>query len=357
MFNFLQKSMKKIICLGSATRDLTFGAEIDDQMPGKICLPAGEKLYADDFQETVGGGAVNVGAGLTKLGYRCFVFARTDRSWTGKWIQKQIGKLKLKKNYLQQNGREPSETCAILADYQEQDRVILRAGDSVDNFDVAKACRRFKERVDWIYISSQKKNHLRNLEVIIEFARNKKAKIALNPSGYQIKHDADQLLSMLSEIDVLFLNLEEAVFLLQEEINTYWQDNKPVEEKVPVLLDRFLETGVKIIALTAGAYGAWVAAKIKGETVVYFLRGEKVENVVDTTGAGDAFTAGFLGMFIKLEDDLEMRFAEKIQEALAAGIANSSNVIQAVGAVNGLLKPSRLHRKSRELSKEIQEII
>jgi sugar phosphate isomerase/epimerase len=51
---------------------------------------------------------------------------------------------------------------------------------------------KFKEKADWIFVASQKKNWQENMKRIIEFAGNKKAKIAFNPSGFQIENDAKE---------------------------------------------------------------------------------------------------------------------------------------------------------------------
>lgn len=342
--------MKKIICVGSSTRDIFLGVNIDDKEPQKICLEAGQKIYTDSFRETVGGGAVNVGAGLRKLGFRAFVFARTDKSFTGKWIQKQIGKLKLKKNYLQQTGKVPSETSVIIADKQEGDRVILRSGDSVENFNLVKACQRFREKVDWIYLSSQKKNHLENMDVLFEFVREKKAKLAFNPSSYQIANNADEVLLKLSSVDILFVNLEEAVGLLKENIKDYRSEEGDVQkEKMTELFDKLLNFKVTTVVITDGANGAWLGELVSNEMFVYHLPAEKVEKIVDTTGAGNAFVAGFLAVYVNDENELETSREEKLQRALAGGLANSSGVISEVGATNGLLKFSTLKRKIKKM--------
>jgi sugar/nucleoside kinase (ribokinase family) len=343
--------MKKIICVGSATRDIFLGITIDDKSSEKICLKAGSKVYTDSYRETVGGGAVNVGTGLKKLGYRSFIFARTDKTVTGKWIQKQIGKLKLKKNYLQQNGKIPSETSIIIADSIEQDRTILRSGDSVENFNLSKACEKFREHVEWIYLSSQKKNHLENMDILVNFANEKRAKIAFNPSSYQIKKNADEVLVRLESIHILFVNLDEAVALLKEKIKTYRQEGKVSEGRINDLMKNLLNFGVKIIALTDGANGAWVASNIKGELAIFYSPAESIKNITDTTGAGDAFASGFLGLFVANESELKMEFSEKLQRALAGGLANSASVISEIGAVNGLLKPGKLKKRVKKIIK------
>jgi sugar/nucleoside kinase (ribokinase family) len=47
----------------------------------------------------------------------------------------------------------------------------------------------------------------------------------------------------------------------------------------------------------------------------------------ETTGAGDAFAAGFLASFIQYND---------ISQALKWGVVQSSSVLREIGSVNGL---------------------
>ena len=346
--------MKKVICVGSATKDTFLGVAIDDKVKGKICLEAGAKIYTKSFREEVGGGAVNVGTGLTKLGYRTFIFARTDKGISGKWIIKQIGKVKLKKNYMQQNGGMPSQTSVIISDCIENDHTILRSGDAVEKFNLLKACKKFKEGADWIYISSQKKNNLENLDILINFANEKKAKLTFNPSSYQINNNPEKLLAKLNTIEVLFLNLNEATKLLGRNITEYKNNEtgEVADDKVNSLLKKLLEFQAKVVVITDGANGAWVGSLVNSEIMIYYLPAILKKGVADTTGAGDAFASGFLATYIKDESELKMIYTTKLQRALAGGLVNSAGVISEIGATNGLSKPSALKRGIEKLLRD-----
>jgi len=56
----------------------------------------------------------------------------------------------------------------------------------------------------------------------------------------------------------------------------------------------FLSKGVKIVVITLGQNGSLAAVKYSGKDIVYRQPCKKIKEVVDTTGAGDAFSAGFL---------------------------------------------------------------
>ncbi len=324
--------MKKVICIGSATKDIFLALNdariIDNQQDETakklLALEFGAKVYANNFHEEVGGGAVNVAAGLANCEIRPFIFARTSKSQTGKWILKQISKKGIKKNYMQQSGGGESEISVIISDKKHFDHVILRTGDSVDNFNLQKALEKFREKVDWIYISSQKENWLENINQVVEFAKEKKAKIALNPSSFQISKDAQVLKNFLDKIEILFINRDEAIKLIKN-------IESSVEDKPEKLMKKLIEYGMKVVVLTDGENGAYVT---DGDNQLYtpIVKSE----IIDTTGAGDAFASGFLASFIEEND---------IQKGLKWGINNSAGVLTGWGATEGLLSKKELSKK------------
>ncbi len=335
--------MKKIICIGSSTRDIfvtlleTKIVDNANDITAKklMAFEFGAKEYADSFREEVGGSAVNVAAGLISGGSRAFVFSRTSRGEIGKWILKRVSRLKIKKNYMQQRSKEESETSVIVSDKKNMDHVILRTGDSIEQFDLEKAIGKFREKVHWIFVASQKSNWQENWSKIKDFAQEKKAKIAINPSGYQISNNPQELLQAISEADIVFLNRDEALELIQK-------SKGEVEDEISNLMKELILGDEQAVVITDGENGAYVGNK-KG---VYFLK-TSVEKKSDTVGAGDAFASGFLSSFI--EDS-------EIKKALSWGMANSSSVISKVGATNGLLSGKELKYAGNELIEKIEEV-
>ena len=80
----------------------------------------------------------------------------------------------------------------------------------------------------------------------------------------------------------------------------------------------YLKNFSKKIVMTAGPEGAYY---FEGDNTVY-QSAIKVDNVIDTTGAGDNFAAGFLDFYLS---------DKSIQEALSQGNNKASEVIQQLG--------------------------
>jgi sugar/nucleoside kinase (ribokinase family) len=111
------------------------------------------------------------------------------------------------------------------------------------------------------------------------------------------------LLRACAGVDVFLPNLEEA-----EAITGHSEPETAI---------RRLAEAFPMVALKGGAEGAWVssAAGIQRKAA------QKVP-VVDTTGAGDAFNAGFLDTWLQGQNE---------QQCLEAGIAAGSLAVQAAG--------------------------
>jgi sugar/nucleoside kinase (ribokinase family) len=80
----------------------------------------------------------------------------------------------------------------------------------------------------------------------------------------------------------------------------------------------FFQSFEKKIAMTTGAEGAYY---FHGKSVAH-QPAQKITHVIDTTGAGDNFAAGFLDQYL---------LNKTIEEALAQGNARAAEVIQQLG--------------------------
>lgn len=335
--------MKKVICIGSITKDVflsTSEARIienkEDPTAQKLLgVEFGAKLYADSYREALGGSAVNVGAGLLRAGLTPLVFSRVSNSDTGAWLLKQVGKEKLRKRFIQRNGKVESEISIIISDSVHNDHVIFRTGDSVERFDLQKALQKFRWKTDWAYIGSQKDGWQDNLENLIAFAKRKQVRVACNPSGYQISKFPKQILEFFKELEIVFLNRDEAIELLHN-------SEGGAEEEIGPLFERLAKYGAKILVITDGDNGAYVAKE--GE--IFYIQTQSVE-IVDTVGAGDAFASGFMAGYIKYED---------VQKAISWGVMNSASVISIMGGTNGLLKEKELIRAEEDILSKIKKI-
>ncbi|MDP2874481.1 MAG: carbohydrate kinase family protein, partial [bacterium] len=148
---------------------------------------------------------------------------------------------------------------------------------------------------------------------IAELAEDKEIKLCFVPGQHQLKLGVQGLERVLKTTEIFILNAFEAQTLLKE--------SKP---EIPKMLKSFAQFGPKIIVITQDVNGAW---GYDGKEV-YFEEAPATK-VVDTTGAGDAFSSAFLAAIVK---------NKSVVQALNLGSANAGSVISQFGAQTGLLK-------------------
>ena len=134
-------------------------------------------------------------------------------------------------------------------------------------------------------------------------------KVAFNPATFELK-DPHTCALVFEHVDLLALNAEEAALFV---------DGNSIEEKARALSD-----SVDIVLVSDGPRGA-VATDGK---LMYRAGMYEDVPVIDRTGAGDAFTSGFVAY---------TALGKPIDQALLFASANSTSVVGQIGAKAGIL--------------------
>jgi sugar/nucleoside kinase (ribokinase family) len=148
---------------------------------------------------------------------------------------------------------------------------------------------------------------------------NRHIKLVFQPGTYQIKlgYDAQKFLFQRSYVFVV--NKEEAQAIL----NT--TENSP-----QILLEKMQKLGPEIVCITDGPAGAYMRA---GGKNYYMPIYPDPKPAFERTGCGDAFASTFTAM---------LSLGKTALEALRYAPINSMNVVQHVGAQEGLLTMSEM---------------
>jgi sugar/nucleoside kinase (ribokinase family) len=97
------------------------------------------------------------------------------------------------------------------------------------------------------------------------------------------------------------------------------------ETNVDKIADLFFELGARHLAIKLGSDGCYVRNSVADKGII--LPSYKVENPVDTTGAGDSFCSGLL---YGLSHDMPLT------ECVRIGNAVGAHCVMAVGASTGI---------------------
>ena len=183
------------------------------------------------------------------------------------------------------------------------------------------------EPTKWVYLTSSSGDGVAKLhqQVATYLAATPGVKLAFNPGTYQLRLGKEGLKIFFKLSDILFLNREESLRILESATND-----------IATLMKAFHALGVKIMVITDGPKGSYVS---DGKTIWY--AGIFEGPVIERTGAGDSYGSAFLAAIIKGHD---------IPAAMAWGNANSTSVVQYIGAREGLLNEAALRKMIEENS-------
>ncbi|MCZ7887254.1 MULTISPECIES: carbohydrate kinase family protein [Agrobacterium] len=280
-----------VISVGRIYCDLIFTGL--DELP-----VLGRELFARDMEIAAGGGAFIAAAHFAHIGRPVALLARLGTDTFSRDIGEKMARSGVDLQFLEHSADAgPQVTVATVVG---QDRAFLtrRAGAAQPStLDAAFAW----ENARHLHIAEFATLH--EMPDLVSRAKASGLSVSLDPSWDASLIYDKGLLQACAGVDVFLPNLEEA------EAITGHSD--------PEIAIRALSEAFPVVALKGGAQGAWVSSQ-RG---LRHVAAQKVP-VIDTTGAGDAFNAGFLDAWLEGQDE---------QRCLKAGVAAGSLAVQAAG--------------------------
>lgn len=302
--------MYDIITIGSATVDafVNTGSRLFKRAKqGYVKVPFGSKILVKELRFDVGGGGTNTAVALARLGLRVAFLGKVGVGNNSERVLKLLKKEKVDTSLVQ---RESGRTgFSIILDAYGHDRTILAFKGSNNDLRLSEIPKK-KLNTRWFYFCSMMGDSFKTLKGLAVFAKKRNIKIMFNPSSYMTKEGLGYIKRILSKSSILVLNKEEAGML--------------TKGNVKKMLKRLYKEGPGIVVITEGNKGA---SAYDGERF-YSVEAHNIK-VLETTGAGDAFGAGFLAGIIRKND---------VDFALRLGQREAEGVIRHYGAKNNLLK-------------------
>lgn len=311
-------ALPTIVTIGKATQDVFLkSASAFTQLEHKGVkyeqLPVGQKLDLDEVIFSTGGNVTNAAVTFARQGLHSKYSWCLGNDTSSETILQSLDREGVDTGHVVQSDRFNASYSVILM-LVGGERTILNYKGHMPTSHDSELDLSVIEEGDWIYISSLGDMDL--LERIITRAAEHNVKVMLNPAGVELQH-ADKLKGLLEDVEVLAVNKEEAQMIVHGEES---------EELV-----RHLHHYCKTVVVSDGPNGV---VATDGETIISAGMYEDVP-VIDRTGAGDAFGSGFLSQYAQ---------GKSIKEAIIFASANSTSVVQSIGAKEGILhKGTVLH--------------
>ena len=324
MFN----KMYDIITFGSAAQDIHLKSKAfkilndnKDFATGQgICLPFGSKIDIEDIVFSSGGGGTNTAATFSKQGFKTAFCGAVGDDIMGRDFLRELKEMKIDTRFVSVKKEKHTNQSIIVSTTGDERTILVYRGASEllskNDFQLNKL------EAKWFYLAPITGLLCDNVLEIVSFAKENKIKVAMNPSKQQLFLPERELKNIFKNIDILFLNQEEASFLTKIDFENENEIFKKIDELCP-----------GIAVMTKGGEGVTVS----DGKYLYSARPDPNRKVVDTTGAGDSFAAGFLSDYIKYNSNIE--------KAIHFGLANSAGNLSEIGAKTGLLdKNSKFER-------------
>jgi len=312
----IKKNWKKqqILTVGSATLDLFFQSndfpEIEKGM--RLSLAYGGKYIADEFAICPGGGATNTAVSLARQGFKVFCWSKIANDCVGKQLIDNLKKEKVSIDLLENHSKQTTISIILLGKGRERTIVTFRAAN--DKLDLNNRVKKRFKKASWVFFSGLARTTKELKLSLIKYAKQTNTKVVLALSGNEYKKGFNYLDEYFQLSDIFMVNAHELADI--------WGGNAPDLDLNKTNYAKKLK--VPLLVVTYDVHGSWAYTEAK----IYHQPIVKPTRIIDTTGAGDAFGAGFLGKYIKTNN---------IQESLGFAAENSASVISHISTQKGLL--------------------
>lgn len=321
-----------IITIGSATVD--HFADTDSELiridtrshhEELIAFPLGSKLLINELKTTVGGGGTNTAVAFSHLGLKTGFLGKIGSDAAGDFVLDL-----LKQEDVAFIGARNGQTgFSVILNSIKDDRSIL-AYKGANNHLLSQDIPAFE--APWIYLSSMMGE---SWDTVVELISKGDFKVAFNPSNYQAQLGYQALSKLVDNVTILIMNREEACKFLARD----YHENVDMKD----LLKALYELPPEIVVITDGSLGAFV---YDGKTFYHGKPNTDI-NILETTGAGDAFAATFTASIIK---------EKNTKTALHYAMTNAESVLQHKGAKEKLLHWDELVSQADNQQRQIEQL-
>lgn len=324
-----------VLCIGKTTldeflviNDNTKHFRLDPDT-GYLSFKHGEKIGVEQVDFCLGGNATNVGVGLSRLGHATAICTEIGDDEFSLKIRKKLSREKIDLTHLvvAKNSRSP---FSVILNYRGERSIFMQRMQREHNFNFESVKARY------VYLTSLEAEWQSTYKQALAYIKNTGSKLAFNPGTIQLHDGRSLILQIIEHTDMLFVNKEEAEELVWgHEKRKRINDTKYIRE----LLSRLQKMGAKNVVITNGRYGSHAV----DEQGNFFHEGLYPAVTLERTGAGDSYSAGFLGAIL---------YGKSVKEAMKWGAINSASVVESIGAQAGLL--SREEMEKRETGKQTE---
>jgi sugar/nucleoside kinase (ribokinase family) len=327
----VNSNQSDVVCIGNAIVDVL--TQVDESEFSKSGMTKGsmtlidseraDELYAamHDGLEACGGSAANTAVGIASLGGQAHYIGKVSEDGLGDVFAKDIRDQKVAFRTERSKGELSTARCLIYVTPDSQRTMNTYLGacttlspDDVTSGDISAAKVTYMEGYLWD-APAAKEAFIKAIDIC--HAAGRKASLTLSDSFCVERFRSEFNELVTNQIDILFAN--------EAEICSLYQTNS-LEDAIACVREN-----CELTAITCSEKGSII---ISGDETIK-IKAAPVEKVVDTTGAGDLYAAGFLYGYTQGYD---LELCGKIASLAAAEIISHFGARPAVSLAE-LAKP------------------
>lgn len=281
-----------------------------------ISADYGDNFECGTYNRFFGGSPANIAMNVKKLGIKSIIASSVGKDGLGKFLLNHLGKYEMDTSYIQEVNYS---TSMVMVNKSKSSPIPIFYRDADYHLAYDLKLKEALKKSKIIHFSCWPISRLpvrETIEQAIEEALKNEMLICFDPNYHPMIWEKGEdgtayVKQIISKVDIVKPSEDDAERLFGKD--TY-------ENQV----QKFLKLGAKLVIMTLGKDGAIASNGV--ETIRFKTMASEV---VDTTGAGDAFWSGFYSAIIK---------GYTIREALNLGFAVSAYKLKYTGAVVDLPK-------------------
>ncbi len=325
--------MKKILGIGSTLVDILSQVP-NEEVLNELNLPKGSMTYVNindavsigerlaqqyGSQRAAGDSAANTMSGLARLGAKSGFLTMMGNDEMGQFFTDEMTRTGVEMLALKSDTPTGRVIAMVTPDGERTFATCLGASIELSPDDIKPE---LFDNWDIFYIEGYLVANPDMLRKAISTAKDKGLKIAIDLASYNVVEESrDFLLELVNNyVDIVFANEQEALALTGVE---------------PENALHYIAERCEIAVVKIGAKGAYIQ---RGNEIVTIP--PMKADVVDTTGAGDMWAAGFLAGLVK---------GENLQKCGMMGAIVAKNIIEVMGAKMDDERWDNIHKAISEL--------
>lgn len=301
-----------------------------DKNECELCLRYSEKVPFESATQVDGvGNSPNAAVSAGRLELEASLVSAIGTDYQGELAFAALKKNTINLDYLKRSDI-PSNFHYVL--WFGNDRTILVKHEKhLYHFPTALA-------VDWIYLSSLG-GHLEHIhtEIADYLKNNPDTKMTFQPGTFQMKLGVEKLKDIYEQTELFVCNVEEAEQILgydnpalHRDQSSHVRHTPEFEAHVKDMMQQFHALGPKLVSISDGPNGAFAS---DGTNSYYLPIYPDPKEPLERTGCGDAFASTFSSYLAQ---------GYSFTDAFLRAPINSMNVVQHIGAQEGLLTKEKL---------------